>query len=173
MKFKVYVTTSEIPESAIDILETTSDVVVNKEPGPPSREILLREVEDAFGVLCLLTERMDKEVMQTAHKLKVIANMAVGYDNVDLNEATMRSIRVTNNPEVLTETTADLAMAIILAVARRIPEADHYVRTGKWVVPWSPMMMVGSDVHGKILGIYGPGRIGKAVARRARGFGMR
>lgn len=130
-------------------------------------------MEDADAVLCLLTEKFDQALLERARKLKVIANMAVGYDNIDLGEATRRRILVTNTPGVLTETTADTAMALILSVARRIVEADRYVRDGKWTVPWSPMMMVGTDVHGKTLAIYGLGRIGEALARRARGFDMK
>jgi glyoxylate reductase len=130
-------------------------------------------VEDVDGLLCLLTEKVDAELMNRADKLKVVANMAVGYDNIDVEEATKRGIIVGNTPGVLTETTADTAFALMLAVARRIVEADNYVRAGMWTIPWSPMMMVGSDVYGKTLGIYGLGRIGYAVAKRAKGFDMK
>lgn len=146
---------------------------VNPVNGPPKRQTLLAELEHADAVLCLLTERFDHPLLERARRLKVIANMAVGYDNIDLGEATRRKILVTNTPGVLTQTTADTAMALILSVARRIVEADRYVRDGKWTIPWSPMMMVGTDVHGKTLAIYGLGRIGEALARRARGFDMK
>lgn len=170
---KVYVTSNEIPREALKILQQLGEVKVNPSNGPPERKTLLAEIEDADGVLCLLTEKFDHALLEGARKLKVIANMAVGYDNIDLGEATRRRILVTNTPGVLTETTADTAMALILSVARRIVEADRYVRDGKWTVPWSPMMMVGTDVHGKTLAIYGLGRIGEALARRARGFDMK
>jgi glyoxylate reductase len=170
---KVYVTSNEIPKEVIGMLNSIADVRVNPTPGPPTRETLLREIEDADAVLCLLTEKFDGALLTKARKLKAIANMAVGYDNIDLSEATRRGIFVTNTPGVLAETTADTAMALILAVARRIVEADRYVRDGNWVIPWSPMMMVGTDVYGKTIAIYGLGQIGAAVARRARGFGMR
>lgn len=170
---KIYVTSNEIPQDAIRILRAVGDVKVNPNKGPPSREDLISGVKDADAILCLLTERIDRELLDSAKKLKVIANMAVGYDNIDLAEATRRGIPVTNTPGVLTETTADTAMALILSVARRIVEADRYVRDGRWTLPWSPMMMVGTDVHGKTLAIYGLGRIGEALARRARGFGMK
>jgi glyoxylate reductase len=172
-QFRVYVSSNEVPKEAIDILKTVADVKVNPEYGPPSRNTLLEEVSDADGLFCLLTERVDTELMNTAKRLKIVANMAVGYDNIDVAEATRRGIMVTNTPGILTETTADETMALLLAISRRIVEADKYVRAGKWIIPWSPMMMVGNDVYGKTLGIYGLGRIGQAVAKRARGFDMR
>lgn len=172
-QFEVYVSSNEVPKEALDILKTVADVKVNPEDGPPSRETLLKEVSDVDGLFCLLTERVDIELMNTAKRLKIVANMAVGYDNIDVSEATRRGIMVTNTPGILTETTADETMALLLAVSRRIVEADKYVRAGKWIIPWSPMMMVGNDVCGKTLGIYGLGRIGQAVARRAKGFEMR
>jgi glyoxylate reductase len=170
---KIYVTSNEIPEEATKILSKLGDVKVNPTSGPPKREDLLAETHDADAILCLLTERIDAELLNNAGRLRVIANMAVGYDNIDLAEATRRGISVTNTPGVLTETTADTAMALILSVARRIVEADRYVRDGKWTIPWSPMTMVGTDVHGKTIAIYGLGRIGEALAKRARGFDMK
>ncbi len=172
-QFKVYVSSNEVPKEAIDMLKTVADVKVNPVDGPPSRNTLLEEVSDVDGIFCLLTERVDMELMNTAKKLKIVANMAVGYDNIDVTEATRRGIMVTNTPGILTETTADETMALLLAISRRIVEADKYVRAGKWVIPWSPMMMVGKDVHGKTLGIYGLGRVGQAVAKRAKGFDMK
>ncbi len=172
-QFRVYVSSNEVPKEAIDILKTVADVKVNPEDGPPSRNTLLEEVSEVDGLFCLLTERVDTELMNTAKKLKIVANMAVGYDNIDVPEATRRGIMVTNTPGILTETTADETMALLLAISRRIVEADKYVRAGKWIIPWSPMMMVGNDVYGKTLGIYGLGRIGQAVSKRARGFDMR
>jgi glyoxylate reductase len=172
-KFKVYVSSSEIPEKALQILRSVAEVKVNPKDGPPTRETLLKEVTDVDGLFCLLTERIDAELMDTAKKLKIAANMAVGYDNINVAEATKRGIITTNTPGVLTETVADLTMGLILAAARRIVEADRYIRSGKWVLSWTPMMMVGSDVYSKTLGIYGLGRIGAALAQRARGFDMK
>ena len=122
---KTYVTSGEIPQEAISILEALGEVKVNPSTGPPTRETLSNEIEDADAVLCLLTERFDAPMLDGAKRLKVIANMAVGYDNIDLVEATRRRILVTNTPGVLAETTADTAMALILSVARRIVEADR------------------------------------------------
>ena len=172
-KFKVYVSSNEVPEKALQILRSIAEVKVNPKDGPPEHATLLKEVADADGLFCLLTERIDAELLDAAKKLKVAANMAVGYDNINVPEATKRGIVVTNTPGVLTETVADLAMGLILAIARRTVEADRYVRSGKWVIGWTPMMMVGSDVHGKTLGIYGLGRIGAALAQRAKGFDMK
>jgi glyoxylate reductase len=170
---KVYVTSNEVPQETIGKLSSVAEVRVNPTSGPPTKETLLKEIEEADAVLCLLTEKFDGTLLTKARKLKVIANMAVGYDNIDISEATRRGIFVTNTPGVLAETTADTTMALILAVARRIVEADRYVRHGNWVIPWSPMMMVGTDVNGKTIAIYGLGQIGAAVAKRAQGFGMR
>ncbi len=172
-KYKVYVSSNEVPEKALQLLRSIAEVKVNPEDGPPARATLLKEVADIDGLFCLLTERVDAELMDAAKKLKVVANMAVGYDNINVEEATKRGIVAANTPGVLTETVADLTMGLILAIARRIVEADRYVRSGKWVLSWTPMMMVGSDVYGKTLGIYGLGRIGSAVARRAKGFDMK
>lgn len=135
--------------------------------------MLQEEVTDVDGLLCLLTDRIDAPIIKRAKRLRVISNIAVGYDNIDIDEATKKGIIVTNTPGVLTETVADLTVGLMLAIARRLPEADRYVREGKWKVRWSPMMMVGSDIHSKTLGIYGLGRIGMAVAKRVRGFDMK
>jgi glyoxylate reductase len=120
-----------------------------------------------------LTDKIDSEIFDAALKLKIVAQMAVGFDNIDVKEATKRGIYVTNTPGVLTETTADFAWALLMAVARRVVEADKYVRTGKWKVSWHPSMLLGRDVYGATLGIIGAGRIGAAVARRAKGFNMK
>jgi glyoxylate reductase len=134
---------------------------------------LLEGVRGAAGILCMLTERIDAEVFDAAGpQLKAVANFAVGYNNIDLGEATRRGIAVCNTPDVLTETTADLAFALMLGVARRFRDAESYLREGRWT-SWSPSLLLGQDVHGKTLGIFGLGRIGQAVARRARGFDMR
>ncbi len=172
-KFRIYVSTNEIPEEALKILRSVAAVTVNPNEGPPARETLLKEVKDADGLFCLLTEKIDEELMNKAKKLKVVANMAVGFDNIDLKAATAHGILASNTPGVLTETVADATMALLLAIARRIVEADRWVRNGKWKIRWSPMMMVGTDVYGKTLGIYGLGRIGASVAKRAKGFEMK
>jgi len=138
---------------------------------PASREELLEAASQADALAVTLTERVDADVLNRAPRLKVIAVYAVGYDNVDVTAATRRGIVVTNTPDVLTETTADLAWALILAVTRRIPEADRLVREGRWE-GWAPTQLLGADVSGKTLGVIGMGRIGRAVARRAVGFGM-
>lgn len=169
---KVYVTTNEAPQSAISIMKSVAEVRVYKGAAAPPRSVLLREVADVDGLFCLLTERVDSELLERAKKLKVVGNMAVGHDNVDLDEASKRGVLVTNTPGILTETVADATFALILATARRIVEANRYLMEKRWRIRWSPMMMAGTDVHGKVLGIYGLGRIGAAVARRAKGFGM-
>jgi glyoxylate reductase len=138
---------------------------------PATREELLEAASQADALAVTLTERVDAGVLDKAPRLKVVAVYAVGYDNVDIAAATRRGIVVTNTPDVLTETTADLAWALLLAVTRRIPEADRLVRDGRWE-GWTPAELLGADVFGKTLGIIGMGRIGRAVARRAAGFGM-
>jgi len=137
------------------------------------REELLKGVAGADAILCMLTERMNAEVFDAAGpQLRCVSNFAVGYDNIDVPEATKRGIAVFNTPDVLTETTADLAWALILGVQRRVLDAEAYLRAGKWT-SWSPRLLLGRDVHGKTLGIFGLGRIGRATARRAQGFNMR
>ncbi len=141
-------------------------------PQPIPRRTLLAAVRAADGLLCLLTERIDAEFLAAAPRLRAVANYAVGYNNVDLAAAEARGVIVTNTPDVLTETSADLAFALMLAAARRVVEGDRLVRSGRWN-GWKPDQLLGHDVHGATLGIVGLGRIGAAVARRARGFGMR
>ncbi len=139
---------------------------------PPSRDELLRGIASADALLSLLTDRIDRELIAAAPRLRVIANHAVGYENIDIAAATERGILVTNTPDVLTETTADFAWALLLAAARRIPEGIQYVREGRWRT-WGPELLLGPDVYGATLGLVGLGRIGAAVARRAQGFNMR
>jgi len=172
VKPKVYVT-RQLFDEAIEILEEHADVEVYEgvDDAIP-RELLLEKVADVEGLLPLLTERIDAEVMDTAEGLKVISNYAVGYNNIDVDAATERGIYVTNTPGILTDTTADCAFALLMAVARRIPEADRHVKAGGWVHAWGPRMFVGTDVHGKTLGIIGLGRIGAAILKRAKGFDM-
>ncbi len=138
---------------------------------PPSREELLARVASADGLLALLTERVDAELLAAAPSLRVVANHAVGVDNVDVRACTARGVWVTNTPDAVTESTADLTWALILAVARRIGEGERLVRAGRFKA-WAPTMLLGLELRGATLGIVGLGRIGEAVARRARGFGM-
>lgn len=170
------VITRRPPESAIQRLEAVfgkDALSIFPEDRPIHRDELRAQVVDADAILSMLTESMDGEVFDQAGKqLRVVANMAVGYNNIDVEAATSRNIVVSNTPDVLTETTADLTWALILATCRRLTESEHFLRSGKWS-SWSPTFMLGVDVYGKTLGIYGLGRIGKAVARRAAAFNMK
>ena len=149
-----------------------AEVEVWPEPLPPSRDVLKAKAADADGLLCLLTDRIDAELLAGAPRLKVVSQMAVGYDNIDVQACTARGVVVGNTPGVLTETTADLAFALLLATARNLVEAERYTRSGEWRT-WSPMLLTGPDVHHATLGIVGMGRIGYEMARRAHGFQMR
>lgn len=139
---------------------------------PVTRQALLERGASCAGLLTMLTDQIDGAVLDACPQVRVVANMAVGYDNIDVGAATERGVLVTNTPGVLTETTADLTFALLLASARRIDEGEWAVRGGDWG-PWDPNWLLGTEVHGATLGIVGPGRIGSAVARRAQGFGMR
>lgn len=169
-KPKVFVTRL-IAEKALELIKSECQMEINPEDRALTKQEIINGVQGKDGLLCLLTDTIDAEIMDASPKLKIIANMAVGFNNIDVKAATERKIAVTNTPGVLTETTADLAWALIMATARRIAEADKFTREGKFN-GWGPMMMLGADVHGKILGIIGFGRIGKAVAKRALGFDM-
>lgn len=169
---KVYVSRL-IPEPALEIVRAATEMRVwDREDVPPPRDVLLREVADCEGLLSLLTEKIDDELIRAAPRLRVVANMAVGFDNIDVPAATRRGVLVTNTPEVLTETVADFAFTLMLAASRRLVEADTLTRAGEWKT-WSPLMLAGQDMHHATLGLVGVGRIGAAVARRAKGFEMR
>ena len=171
-KPKVFVTRA-IPEKGFEIIRDFCDVDVWPDELPPTHDELLQHVRGVDGLLCLLTDQIDAEVMDAAGpQLKVISNHAVGFDNIDVQAATARKIPVGNTPDVLTDATADFAFALMMAVARRIPEAERYVHDGKWKT-WGPMILLGVDLKGATLGLVGFGRIGKAMARRAVGFDMR
>jgi lactate dehydrogenase-like 2-hydroxyacid dehydrogenase len=164
--------TRRIPQPGVDLLAEQCDVDLWDSDLPIPRDVLLQRIGDKDGLLCLLTERIDEELLDAAPQLKVVSQMAVGVDNIDVPACTRRGIPVGNTPGVLTESTADLTWALLLAAARRVVEGVDYVRAGQWIT-WSPTTLLGPDVHGATLGIVGFGRIGQAVARRARGFGMR
>jgi len=171
-KPNVYVTRM-IPQKGLDMVHDFCDAEVWEGETPPPREVLLERVKGRDGLLPLLTDTVDAVLMDAAGpQLKVIANYAVGYDNIDVAAATERGIMVTNTPGVLTETTADFAFALLMAAARRIVEGMAYVHAGRWQT-WGPKLLLGQDIHGATLGIIGMGRIGSAVARRAQGFDMR
>ena len=170
MKPKVFVSRL-IDREALDMIAEVAEMEVWRDELPPPYEVLLEKVKDVDGLLSLLSDRVDITLMDAAPKLKVISNLAVGYDNIDITEATKRGIQVGNTPGVLTETTADIAFALLMATARRVVEADRHVRKGQWKT-WGPMILLGQDIHHATLGIIGLGRIGIEVAKRARGFNM-
>jgi lactate dehydrogenase-like 2-hydroxyacid dehydrogenase len=161
-----------IPDEGLATIRAACEMDLWEDDLPPPREELLRRVAGCDGVLTLLTDRVDDEFLDAAgKKLRVVSNYAVGFDNIDVAACARRGIPVGNTPGVLTETTADLAWALLMAAARRLPEGDRYVRDGNWKT-WGPLLLLGPDVHGASIGIVGFGRIGQAVARRAQGFGM-
>ncbi len=170
-EFKVFVT-RRLPGPGLEKLEEIADVEVNPEDRVLSNEELIEGVTGKDGVISLLNDKIDAQVMDSSERLKVISNYAVGFDNIDLKATTERGIYVTNTPGVLTESVADLTWTLILGVARRIVEADQFIRNGEWR-GWAPNLMLGNAVYGKTLGIVGLGRIGEAVARRAKGFNTR
>ena len=165
---KVFVTRA-LPGGAIERLAAEHEVEIWSEPLPPPRDEMLARVRGTEGLLALLTDRVDAELMDTASSLRAISNYAVGVDNVDVDAATARGIPVGNTPDVLTDTTADLAVALMLGIGRRLVDGDAYVRRGEWRT-WEPDQLLGRDLHGATVGIVGFGRIGQAVARRLEGF---
>jgi glyoxylate reductase len=163
----------KIPEPGPAMLARKYSVTMNRNSSSPSRKEILRNVVGNDALLCTLNERIDRKVMEKAGpRLKVISTMSTGYDHIDIKEARNRGIHVTFTGEVLSEATADLTFALILAVSRRVVLADNYIRQKKWKVGWSPDLFLGSNVYGKTIGLIGAGRIGRAVAQRAKGFGM-
>ena len=166
--------TRALPGPALERLARSGDLDVWSERSAPSPEDLAARLADADGLLCLLTDRIDAALLGRAPRLRAVSSVSVGVDHIDLAAATARALPVGHTPGVLTETTADLAFALLLAAARRIPEADRFVRDGGWRPErvWEPDLLLGRDVHGATLGVIGLGAIGRAVARRARGFGM-
>ncbi|MGD9143472.1 MAG: D-glycerate dehydrogenase [Dehalococcoidia bacterium] len=168
---RVFVARKIFPE-ALEKIGAVTDMEVWPDVMPPSYKVLLEKTRDAGGILTMLSDRIDANLMEQSPGLKVISNMAVGHDNIDVAEATRRGIPVGYTPGVLTETTADLIFSLLAAGARRIVEADKYIRDGRWKT-WEPMTLLGQDIHHATLGIIGLGRIGMEVAKRARGFDMK
>src|SRR5437867_3398622 len=157
-----------IPDEGLATIAGACDADIWNDELPPPRADLLRRVAGCDGILTLLTDRVDDELLDAAGPgLRVVSNYAVGYDNIDVPACARRGVAVGNTPGTLTETTADLASALLMAAARRLPEADRYVRAGQWRT-WGPMLLLGPDVHAATIGIVGFGRIGQAVARRAQ-----
>ncbi|MBA7471734.1 Glyoxylate/hydroxypyruvate reductase B [subsurface metagenome] len=170
-KPRVFIT-RVIAQEALDKIAQATEMEVWPEELPPPYEVLREKARDAEGLVTLVSDRVDAALMDTAPKLKVVSNMAVGYDNISIAEATKRHIVVGNTPGVLTETTADLAFTLLMAAARRVVEADNYTRKGRWKT-WGPKILLGQDIHNATLGIIGLGRVGAEVAKRGRGFNMK
>ncbi|TWU47767.1 2-hydroxyacid dehydrogenase [Rubripirellula reticaptiva] len=164
--------TRELPPESMAILRQQSDLTFNPDDRVLTKAEIIAGVQDVDGLLCLLTDLIDDEILAANSNLKVVANFAVGFNNIDVDAATDRKILVTNTPGVLTDTTADMAFALLLSAARRVVEGDQFVRAGNWH-GWGPLQFLGNDVSGSTLGLIGFGRIAQAVARRARGFDMK
>jgi glyoxylate reductase len=161
-----------LPAEAVARARSRAEVDLHEADRPLERTELIARLKGRQGLVCLITDAIDAPLLAACPDLKVVANVAVGFNNIDVAEATKRGVVVTNTPDVLTETTADFAWTLLMATARRVVEADRYVREGKFT-QWEFMLLLGGDIHGKTLGIIGFGRIGRAMARRARGFDMR
>ena len=161
-----------LPEEAVVRARSRAVVDLHEADRPLGRSELIARLKGRQGLVCLITDAIDAALLAACPDLKVVSNVAVGFNNIDVAEATRRGVVITNTPDVLTETTADFAWTLLMATARRVVEADRYVREGKFT-QWEFMLLLGGDIHGKTLGIIGFGRIGRAMARRARGFDMR
>lgn len=171
MKKKVYIT-RKIPQCGIDLLKNHFDVQINEEERTLTKEELVEKIKNADAVLTQLTDVIDKDVVNELEKVKIIANYAVGYNNIDVSSCKDKNIYVSNTPDVLSDTTAELAWALLFSVSRRIVEADRYSRSGEWK-DFSPKLMLGQDITNKTLGIVGAGRIGIAFAKKSLGFDMK
>ncbi|MDK2814536.1 MAG: glyoxylate reductase [Thermoanaerobacter sp.] len=169
--FKVFVTRA-IPEEGLNLLRKYCEVEVSPYDRMLTKEELLEKVQGKNAVITQLTDKVDKEFFEAAKEVKIVANYAVGFDNIDLEEATKRGVYITNTPDVLTNATAELAWALLFATARRVVESDKFMRAGKFQ-GWAPMLFLGKGVTGKTLGIIGAGRIGQAFAKMAKGFDMK
>ena len=161
-----------LPEAAIDLARSRAEVDASAVDAAMPRAELLARLRGKHGLICVISEAIDQALLDACPDLRVVSNVAVGYNNVDVAACTRRGVVITNTPDVLTDTTADFAWALLMATARRVVEADRYVREGRFQ-QWEYMLLLGGDVHGKTLGVVGFGRIGRAMARRAQGFGMR
>jgi glyoxylate reductase len=169
---RVFVT-RELPERGLRMIAERFEAETWSEYGPPPKPVIVEKAARVDALVTLLSDKIDQEVFDAAPRLKIVSQFAVGYDNIDVKQATERGIYITNTPGVLTETTADYAWALLMATARRVVEADKYIRSGKWKVGWHPTMFQGRDIYGATLGIIGMGRIGSAIAKRASGFSMK
>jgi glyoxylate reductase len=171
VKPKVYIS-RRIPDEIVSKIEEYCQVRMWEHADiPVPRQVLEEEIKEVEGLFCLLTETIDRELLAGAQRIKIVSNMAVGYNNIDIEAAKEKGVTVTNTPGVLTETTADLTFALMMATARRLVESSDYLRNGQWNT-WSPMQLTGQDIYGATLGIIGMGRIGASLAKRARGFDM-
>ena len=169
---RVFVTRQFFPE-ALEVLTDAADTEVWPYDEPPTPEQLLGKVVEADGILTNIMDRIDADVFQAAHRLKVVSQLGVGVDNIDVAEATRRGVLVGNTPGVLAKATADIAFGLLMSAARRISEGDRWLRAGNWKMQYHPMVWLGAEVHGATLGIIGMGQIGVEMAKRARGFDMR
>ena len=169
---RVFVTRRFFPE-ALEVLTDAADTEVWPDDEPPTTEQLLEKVVEADGILTNIMDRIDADVFQAAHRLKVVSQLGVGVDNIDVAEATRRGVLVGNTPGVLAKATADIAFGLLMSAARRISEGDRWLRAGNWKMQYHPMVWLGAEVHGATLGIIGMGQIGVEMAKRARGFDMR
>lgn len=160
-----------LPGSAVEELSRSVEVELWREELPPPHEMLLEQARNSDGLMTLVTDRIDGPLLDQAPRLRVVSNVAVGFDNIDVPAATAHGVIITNTPGVLTETTADFAFALLMAAARRVVEGDRFTREGRWKT-WDPGLLLGTDIYGSTLGIVGLGQIGVQVARRATGFGM-
>jgi len=167
---KVYVT-RKIPQKALEMIESEVNMEINQENRALTRKELEEGIKGVDGLLCFITDTIDSDLLDLNPKLKVIANYAVGFNNIDINACTERNILVSNTPGVLTDTTADLTWALLMAISRKIVPADHFTRNGQYK-GWDPLLFLGSEITGKTLGVIGMGRIGRAVTKRAKGFDM-
>jgi glyoxylate reductase len=172
MKPKVFIT-RKIPESGINMLREHCDVTIHPTEEHVKSDVLLQQVPDVDGIICLPGDTIDKSLMEVASRLKVISTFSVGFEHIDVKEATKRGIYIGYTPGILTDATADLAFALLLSMARKIPQSDRFIRNGGWKATGSPLHLFGTSVCGATIGIVGFGRIGKAVAERAKGFNMK
>lgn len=166
--------TRPIPEAGLNILEPHCDLIINQRKAPLRYPELLKKVKGVNAILCFLNDKIDKQIMEAAGpSLKVISTFSTGYEHIDISEAKRRGIMVGYTGDILTDTTADLAIGLMLCLGRRLVVADNYLRKGKWKYGWNPDLMIGSDLHHKTLGVIGLGKIGNAICRRVSGFGMK